>query len=43
MSHNNSAPLKTWTRPEAQRLGRIRDVAGQNGGSVNNGVNTNRS
>lgn len=43
MSHNNSTHLKTWTRPEAQRLGRIRDVAGKTGGSTVNGANTNRS
>lgn len=43
MSHNNSVRLKTWTRPEAQRLGRIRDVAGTKNGSTTNGSNTNRS
>ena len=43
MSPNNSVRLKTWTRPEAQRLGRIRDVAGTKNGSTTNGANTNRS
>ncbi len=43
MSHNDSGRTKAWTRPEAQRLGRIRDVAGTKNGADVNGSNLNRS
>lgn len=43
MSQNTSAATKVWTRPEAQRLGRIRNVAGKVGSNVINGTNTDRT
>ena len=42
MSQNTYAP-KTWTRPQAQPLGRIRNVAGAKGGSTVNGTHSDRT
>ena len=43
---DRQGPIKTakreWTAPEPVRLGTIREIAGPKGGTLVNGINTNR-
>lgn len=43
MPNQPASKKLVWTRPQLVRLGTIRDVAGNNVGPTNNGINTNRT
>lgn len=43
MNKNVLPTEKSWTRPEVTRLGKIRDVAGNPGGTTVNGAKTSRT
>ncbi|WP_324828776.1 hypothetical protein [Qipengyuania zhejiangensis] len=38
----DAAARPAWSPPQLERLGAIRDIAGAKGGSLLNGINTNR-
>jgi hypothetical protein len=38
MAQQTKSPVKTWTKPQLERLGKIADVAGPNGAAAQSPV-----